>query len=1421
MKKIFKTLALIAAAFSLASCVEPVEDIITDLNLKRCLEPMNLTAKIASDGETVTYSWDVPTGTDKFVLEVYTDEEMTDLAETFDMEASEVPFKADMESDMTYYYRVKGQSNSGKEDSKWASYGKAIKTYAVKDKLPLEITGRTTTSITVSWQQDDEVTHLLVEPDGADSYEVDLTADQIAAGAATVEGLTASTRYDFTLYYKSANRGQIEAWTRPVTDGVTTVASSAAILQAFADKAPKILVAASDTAYPIGSADLSSGIEIYGEEAVDGTKPILLGDIHVTKDFTGSFYAESVTFDGDGQTYGFPIQAKNGGGASSITFGEIHYKNCDITGYSKGLIYEWSQPMIIGSLIYEGCYITDMNTGLAGGDGIDLRNSATVVDNLTLKNNTIWNGFRSFIRLDASVTVGNVILQNNTIVGLCNLDESTNNGGLMNIKCNPTSVTVVQNLIMNETGTRAAMIGEVAANITAESFSFSKNYFYDIASTFWTTKCTEDQAIANGGKLLSESPCYNIESGIFNLTNSEALAAEVGDPRWFIPYFEKEEDLTLSVVEAPKVWDFSDTKVFNGTAEKSTVKDNLLFRVSNKPISISDATVWFSGAATLDANTNIPDDCDLEFLVDKPGALYLKTEGVDGYDSHVSVSVNGVVKGGAAYSDGMNNVQKILISDITEQSTVYVYGSGPIGISELEWSDDSTQVSTALPAPDPSADPSLVTEGDASDVLVTWPAVDYAGSYSVVFSGKTYTVTDPEYTISAQTVQFLSSGAYPVEVYANPAADDVYYTQSSKGVVSLVVLPAGGSGSSAVTVTTVDDLMSAVAAGKSDIILAASGSPYTLEDTWVITQPLKLSGEDGDTKPVVIGSIKLSGAEVGDVTLENLAFNGNDLSLGSLLEVADGSLLAGAVKVIDCDIYGYNKSMIYSSQEGSKISSVTFDGDYIHDTGLGQNGFDIRKGEIDTLTITNSTVAYALREGFRIDAAAICNVVSFKNNTVNNMAPEYTKTGAMFYIRSEVGTIDVENNLFMNQQDNLCFFRGKPEDLTPALKNNWFYNNGANWFAILDETNAYNNVAEDEAIANGGGVLSADPVSDATNSDFTLTNPVLQACNVGDPRWNPNAGGSSSDSFTVSNLSDMLAAISAGKSDITLEAGDYDFTTSEDASISSGIMSVTKDLTLRGESGARIIGGFKVSGSEIKSLRLSGLTLDGSSKTIGIVVEEGGTDVDMNSIVVEDCEITGYAKSLFYASSSNGGKIALLSFNGLLMHEVGGSQDEIDIRSGEVDAVVFRNSTACNSAREFFRIDASVVCNTLSVRNNTFYRIGEVSGKTPAFFYVRTVPATWECSSNIYLNMADNVYFTRSKDETASIALSNNWFYACGANWFKIADDTKAYNNVAEDEAISNGGGVLTENPCPGSETGDFTVSGTLAGTGTGDPRWN
>ena len=78
-KNIIKTAFLVlAGAMALASCQNKEFDEVTSLSLKRCLEPLNLNARVnAAKGDEVTFSWDVNKDADHFNLVVYTDEAMT------------------------------------------------------------------------------------------------------------------------------------------------------------------------------------------------------------------------------------------------------------------------------------------------------------------------------------------------------------------------------------------------------------------------------------------------------------------------------------------------------------------------------------------------------------------------------------------------------------------------------------------------------------------------------------------------------------------------------------------------------------------------------------------------------------------------------------------------------------------------------------------------------------------------------------------------------------------------------------------------------------------------------------------------------------------------------------------------------------------------------------------------------------------------------------------------------------------------------------------------------------------------------------------------------------------------------------------------------------------------------------------------
>ena len=242
MKKYIKLLAAVATVLSLGlatGCYDTFEEVI-DITLGRCLQPLNLSAKV-TNGQTVTFNWDVTKDAEEFVLEVYEDEDMKTLAFTETVTPAQVTVTKYMDVDMTYWFRVQAKSEKTGE-SKWAVYEKSIKTFAVKSNLYMEVSGRAASSITLSWQADKEVDRIEYALTGTEDYKVyTLTESEIAAGSANVPGLAPSTEYDMILYFSSANRGQVDVWTMPDPSALVTVTTDAALSQCIADGANILL----------------------------------------------------------------------------------------------------------------------------------------------------------------------------------------------------------------------------------------------------------------------------------------------------------------------------------------------------------------------------------------------------------------------------------------------------------------------------------------------------------------------------------------------------------------------------------------------------------------------------------------------------------------------------------------------------------------------------------------------------------------------------------------------------------------------------------------------------------------------------------------------------------------------------------------------------------------------------------------------------------------------------------------------------------------------------------------------------------------------------------------------------------------------------------------------------------------------------
>ena len=1456
-------------AFSLCvasvSCVEQMPELQEELDLFRCLVPTDLSAKV-SNGQVVQFNWAKAKGATYFVLEIYSDEGMTKMVgEPHEISLEEVPFTITLDPDMEYYARVKGVDESGSlQDSKWADFEGPIVTTAVKSNMFLEFVAKTSESVTVKWEAIDNELQRIEWTNGTATDKRDLTADEIAAGQATVTGLQPATSYTISIWYASANRGEVVALTDPNLDGYTQVADLTALQSALAAKAPKIFVKASETPYEIGVYDLTAGVEIVGEQGVDGSRPVIAGEFHIADGYDGNAIRfETVELNGNKEVYGFALQLKNGG-AEDKTVESIVFKNCNITGYSKGLFYEWGKKLTANRLAWDGCVIYEINKSFEnGGDGIDFRN-ASDIKSLEVINSTIYNGFRTFLRLDAALIAGDIKIENNTFMNVSyNAGNANgNNSGLMGIKCTPATASFKNNLILNMPD-GCGLTRKAAANLTPGELgmAYSNNHFYNVGATFFSdgddaannNRVSQAEALAGGGSILSGDPCYNAKGGVFNLTNAELISAKVGAPQWQVTFVEKEEDLTLACLEGAKTWNFADAKYFSGAVEKPRVRDFLLMSASENKLDIADGVISFTG--TTPTKKGVPSDGYVAFKVNQPGSVYINAVDPEGLGNHLVVAVGPVdgssatVKGGAVANSHNTTNQKILISDITEESLVYVYASGPIGLSALAWALDLKQVNTALDTPAPEVEPGKIDQGVASEAVVTWAPVDNAGSYSVVFSGKTYAVDGTTYTISSDVVKFLDAGSYKVEVYANPAEGDIYNTQSSAGVAVLTIAAkAAEGGSTEFIVSSVDDLLNAISSGKTDITLAYSSTPYEL-GTVALTTPLRLNGQkSGEARPVVKGNFTVSGDLGGSFILRGLELDGNGVSGAVIGEIKENPVTADTIAIYDSYIHDFSKALYDNSgKNASCVQNLIFNGVHVDNSSNGSDFIDMRNGHYHRVIVVNSTFANSARTFFRTDAGSEINYVTIRNNTFYKVATNASSkdNNGLFHIRSAAGTgmIDyrIMNNLFYSILIDTApeHANGYPKFISKnaaALKpnviaNNYFYNieeredkADYSWWTV--------NCSREEGLAGGGAVIPADPCKDAANGDYTLTNAVAMNANVGDPRWNPMRGSNPTSEITVENVADLLTAISAGKSTITLKAGTYDLTSVADvAEVSNGVLAVTGSLNLVGEEGAVLSGGFKISGDAVRTFTLRGLELDGAG-AIQNMIEIGSKDVAMTSVVLRDNVISNYKNRLFYMSQE-GASIASYDMTGNYVHDMGTSGDFFDVRKGGVTAVKMTNNTFANGIRTFMRVDAAVVTGSIKVQNNTFYNLGYVDSKdNNGIFHVRSTSMTTEAfvvTRNLFASMHRAEAAPSQANGYPKLVSTNaaNVIPTFTANYYYDVETEGDFcwwtkDRITAEVGLGGYGVVLAEDPFTSAATGDFTLVNALAmSERIGDQRWN
>ena len=796
MKSIFRKLMsglLLFSVAGLGGCSDDPDGINNELVLDRALTPLNFTASVLSTGNQVRLTWDVRT-TDTYEVVSYSDEGLTTVVETkSDLTPADVPVTFDLVAENEYYATVQAFSQNERTAPSHVAVAGPIVTYAIMDPLNPVVTERTSESVTLKWDQDQYVTHLLATPVASAAQEpvrYDLSAEQVEAATAPIGGLQPSTECFVAVYYASASRGGQDAWTRPDMQNMTKISTIEQLMQAFVDGG-KYQLAYSETPYTVPSygegetnpaSALAADLTIIGETTLEGAKPAIVGLGIGLNPGVNDIRLEDLSLDGADAASSL-MEVKD-----AIAMNSVTVKNCDLAGY-RNIFYENKAGSAIQTLLFDGLYAANM--GNSGGDFIDFRTESTH-GTLTITNSTFYNGARSFLRVDAKETLSSIVIRNNTFSNFSTVTDG-NNKGIFYVRGTAPVMEYANNLFLNETGENARFI---ANNSSVQLPTLiQNNYFYNCADTFFEAKIsarveiTPATATQNGGKIITEDPCETSLLGKFYLVNDEIASVRVGDPRWWnavapiVP-----EQTELNVITEATVWNFADTESFEPQEILSTkILGNLQFIVNDEeaPMAVTDkGTISFSAASTLSV-LDVPTDDALAFKVSVPGSVLI-TPGDAGYNKHMEIIVNGTRY--AVPADGKQS--KFGFGDIQGETTVYICSCAPVELQALEWSLEvvSGGEPKALDTPVfTTTDIPAVDQGTSQPIAVAWNALPNAAAYEVTFNGKTETVESPSYEIPASTVASLKAGQHTLSVVAKAAEGSLNWLDSEAASVTITI----------------------------------------------------------------------------------------------------------------------------------------------------------------------------------------------------------------------------------------------------------------------------------------------------------------------------------------------------------------------------------------------------------------------------------------------------------------------------------------------------------------------------------------------------------------------------------------------------------------------------------------------------------
>ena len=518
-----------------SACSDPMDEI-TSMNLKRNLSPINVSLLLI-DRTNVQLTWTPSETATSYTIEVYADDDLefnaSHLESTFEgITDAQIPYLIqNLQGETVYSFRIKAVTDGdASKDSKWSTAKTTTGTEQIMQKP--EADDIQAKSVVLKWKAGQTATEIILTDANGNVITHPVTAAEIAAGEATVDGLTPETEYTAVLKNGSKTRGT-QTFTTGIelAEGDILVEAGAVLADIInnADANSRLIVMPGEY-YLNTDGTAPTKLSIAKNLKIKGLRPNDMPVIHGAFALLSgvSLDVEQCILDGTGTDATQAFDFIEDGSSDHLTV-----SNTEIKAFAKGLVYV-NKTVEINTIAFNNCLIHDIEC--SGGDFIDCRQG--FIADIKLTNSTIYNSSkkRDIFRLDGTgqsnsfAGTGKTI---NILVDHCTFHEVGSGSANYRFFYNrfaDNKITFTNNIVSGFNNSR----GFTNDGTTDSAPTLSGNYYFNTINLL-SLADGNTQAIKwfdTAGTALTSNPFTSADEGNFTITDPVLKAVAPGDPRW-------------------------------------------------------------------------------------------------------------------------------------------------------------------------------------------------------------------------------------------------------------------------------------------------------------------------------------------------------------------------------------------------------------------------------------------------------------------------------------------------------------------------------------------------------------------------------------------------------------------------------------------------------------------------------------------------------------------------------------------------------------------------------------------------------------------------------------------------------------------------------------------------------------------------